>query len=404
MADAHRDGHLGVSRPSPRDHPVRPERTSVMARARGTLRPPQWHNGGDTLEKISGKQRLSSSPALRQMLLPDFQVARDSHRDFFLSNTFRDRVSPRRLTGQDTRGVSHRWAPARVRRRAEEIWRERGSRRQTRPAACEVLPEREQRSGFVTDLPEHAPVLCHSRRLPQEPRGLRRRQQLSSARAPSGGETSAFSNPRGPCALIGTGGKVLTPRQNVPPKQCSQRDSGERFSFRFFFGNYLRASRGTQFKLRDPTLEKLDSWCLTYMLLHLDNRMLGLEPEVETKKRSSFGVLRDSDYGLLIHAYKKVQVLDQILFSFEQRVGRLTGGRTDSLFRLAQVNLLRQVPENVTIFRDRTGILLEEKISTQLKDHVKTYREGSHTKPQGEALEDTKPSNTVILDFWPPGL
>lgn len=33
------------------------------------------------------------------------------------------------------------------------------------------------------------------------------------------------------------------------------------------------------------------------MLLHLDNKMLGLEPEVETKKRSSFGVLRDSDYG-----------------------------------------------------------------------------------------------------------
>lgn len=62
------------------------------------------------------------------------------------------------------------------------------------------------------------------------------------------------------------------------------------------------------------------------------------------------------------------------------------------------------VPENVTIFRDRTGILLEEKISTQLKDHVKTYKEGSHMKPQGEALEDTKPSNTLILDFWPPGL
>lgn len=41
----------------------------------------------------------------------------------------------------------------------------------------------------------------------------------------------------------------------------------------------------SQIKLRETTLEKLHSQCLTYILFGLDDKILGLEPEMETKNR-----------------------------------------------------------------------------------------------------------------------
>lgn len=43
-------------------------------------------------------------------------------------------------------------------------------------------------------------------------------------------------------------------------------------------------------------------------------------------------------------------------------------------------------------------------VHTQMKDHIGTQQEGGICKPMREGLEQRKPANALIVDFWPPEL